>query len=805
LWTANFRAYLDGIDRTGKFTKSATSATWQVQVDPAALPPVEPLGLGTHVLRVTIKDGYGFTSSASSQFRVSGPRLDSLTPNKGIPNNTVTITGAGFGTTSDTMVFFNGTLATTVLSMTQTQIQVRVPAGATDGPVTVEVNDIASNPLPFDVCFLTAGGSSIFVGVDAQDRIYYLSQTFTSILRINQDGTGLTTVFSSLDEIYGFAFDPAGTTMYANTRGLPFYQGTYQGVPFLYYTGRIYSINLDGSSTLRFTLNPFATPGFSDPSGIDVKPPYVYVGAYQVNTAKVVLRLDLNNPGSRTVLLALPMSEWFINDVKLDSVGNIYVTDVGAGPSPPAYIYRNGSLYYQTGFPVAMTIDCLNRVLFTDSANEQVLRLTGPQSAVVLSTTGSGGPYGIDIDSKGNLFVGTDSAVRRATGTYATISSCATDFPVSITGDSLKIFADYDPSLGTETPDSQFVVLTACLGDSSIPRASGDRVYWTWEDVDDPSGDTTIDPNGAAGADNLGVFDVTNPTTGARDPFTAEPGFSLSVGSPGAYEWGTAYGTVGSSVCSKVRFHPSDAPGDNFKVTATLRTKIGDRPVVSKVMTVWKRVHVELDSMGEVEGVIDSDDAVIGDVPDPTSDFLASAFAPAYIEVLNDGPGARTNVAFDPHVPNQFANRTDVQRRTEINAQGSLGRDSTSSTGAWRVYVQGAYEAEIDRDHDPDSEPPVLGIANIYRGKYSLLFTETIRDYADGSPVLDEAYYLRAIVLHEIAHEFDVVDELETSDGSGGIMESRSNYTFPYFNANQLRVIRSVGQAGHFPGELEGI
>ena len=50
---ANFRAYLDGIDRTGKFTKSATSATWQVQVDPAALPPVEPLGLGTHVLRVT--------------------------------------------------------------------------------------------------------------------------------------------------------------------------------------------------------------------------------------------------------------------------------------------------------------------------------------------------------------------------------------------------------------------------------------------------------------------------------------------------------------------------------------------------------------------------------------------------------------------------------------------------------------------------------------------------------------------------------------------------------------------------------
>src|SRR5206468_7835955 len=140
----------------------------------------------------------------------------------------------------------------------------------------------------------------------------------------------------------------------------------------------------------------------------------------------------------------------------------------------------------------------------------------------------------------------------------------------SLSGDLAKIYADYDPSTGTETPDSQFVVLTACLGDSSVPRASGDRVYWTWEDVDDPSTDPTIDPNGAqvcgpgVPCDNLGDPD------GSLE-FTQEGTFTLTVGAPGPLQFGTAYGTVGSSICSKVRFHFTDAPGDNFKVTATLR------------------------------------------------------------------------------------------------------------------------------------------------------------------------------------------------------------------------------------------
>src|SRR5262249_28703908 len=152
----------------------------------------------------------------------------------------------------------------------------------------------------------------------------------------------------------------------------------------------------------------------------------------------------------------------------------------------------------------------------------------------------------------------------------------------------------------------------------------------------------------------------------------------------GPFEFGTSYDSSG---CSKVRFHPTDAPGDNFRVTALMKTKIGDRSVVSKAMTVWKRLHVELDSMGQVEGFIEPDDAVIGDVPDPLPDFLSTAFAAAYIEIIPTGPGMTTDVTFDQYVPDI----STVNAVPQIAAQGALGRESlhVSEPGNWWVYAQG--------------------------------------------------------------------------------------------------------------------
>jgi hypothetical protein len=781
---SRFRAYLDGSAVTSKFTTTPTGATWQIS-------STDVLAPGTHVLRVTIQDANGFTQSASSQFRVSGPRLDSLAPSKALPGATVTISGDGFGTLADTHVDFNGGPAA-ILNITPTQILVQVPASALDGSVFVYVSGVPSNGLVFDLAFDTSGSPSYDVAIDVFGRVYYLDRDLHVVYRLNQDGGGMTPFFSTSFDISAIAFDPAGTSLYVSTRGTP----TYQGTQYLYSTGRIYSVALDGTSTLRFTLSPFSTPRYSDPGGLDIKPPFVYVGAVRPDLADVVLRLDLNNPSTQTDLITFPLSNWIVTDVKLDSLGNIYTIYSGTGATYDSAIYRGASLFYQAGSPRAMTIDCIDRVMFTDPDSGQVLRLLGAQSAEILATI-TGGPHGIDLDSRGNLFVGLPSDVRRVTAAGAIIAACDEFFSVSLSGDSAVVYADFDPSSSLETPNVQYVILTACLGNPSVPRGPNDRVCWLSEDVDDPATDPVLDPSG--GADNLGGRD------GAPE-FTQEGSFTLTVGGPCPFpfQYATAYGMIGSNVCSKVRFRYTDAPGDNFWVHVALRTMFGNRLVTSNTMTVWKRAHVELDSMGEVQGIIEPDDAVIGDVPNPTAVLLSSIFAPAYIAIIADGPGPTTDVAFDHHVPTFFTSLNDPAMGLQIEYQGALGREATnvSSSGSWRLYAQGDYEGPSNEDYDPNTEgPATLGISNELGGKYSLAFAETLRDYALAAE-LNEAYLRMVAVSHELAHQFGVVEAM-TADGSGGIMEGDSNYAFPYFNASQLRAIRSRAQNNGYPSGSE--
>src|SRR5262245_33537879 len=74
----------------------------------------------------------------------------SFTPQQAAPLSTVTIQGQGFSVTSaSNMVRFNG-VGGTVLSATTTTLSVRVPAGATSGPITVTV---AGNTLPSSTNF----------------------------------------------------------------------------------------------------------------------------------------------------------------------------------------------------------------------------------------------------------------------------------------------------------------------------------------------------------------------------------------------------------------------------------------------------------------------------------------------------------------------------------------------------------------------------------------------------------------------------------------------------------------------------
>ncbi len=90
--------------------------------------------------------------AVTSQNPSTAPTITSIVPPSARVNERVTINGTNFDPTSaaNNIVKFNGVTAT-VFSVSQTQIQVNVPANATTGPVTVTSNGITSNGFPFTV------------------------------------------------------------------------------------------------------------------------------------------------------------------------------------------------------------------------------------------------------------------------------------------------------------------------------------------------------------------------------------------------------------------------------------------------------------------------------------------------------------------------------------------------------------------------------------------------------------------------------------------------------------------------------
>jgi len=97
-----------------------------------------------------IEDG---VSSNSVSFTVLEPlTVASVSPTSGAVGSTVTITGTGFGgTQSDSVVTFDGVTAPGIVSWSDTSITVAVPAGASTGPVTVQVADVTADGPTFEV------------------------------------------------------------------------------------------------------------------------------------------------------------------------------------------------------------------------------------------------------------------------------------------------------------------------------------------------------------------------------------------------------------------------------------------------------------------------------------------------------------------------------------------------------------------------------------------------------------------------------------------------------------------------------
>ncbi len=118
-----------GSVRTGAYTASNPS-NLQVHV---------PYGTPAGKHKVTIHFANGDVVLPGT-FEVFGPEITSFSPTSGIPGSVVTITGRGFSPdTWSTKVRFGTVEATSITSLSETQIRVLVPSGATVGAMKINV------------------------------------------------------------------------------------------------------------------------------------------------------------------------------------------------------------------------------------------------------------------------------------------------------------------------------------------------------------------------------------------------------------------------------------------------------------------------------------------------------------------------------------------------------------------------------------------------------------------------------------------------------------------------------------------
>ncbi len=177
----------------------------------------------------------------------------------------------------------------------------------------------------------------------------------------------------------------------------------------------------------------------------------------------------------------------------------------------------------------------------------------------------------------------------------------ATDSPAIDTnpnvGAGLRVFPDKNSP--NDTANRQTIRITA----TSSNQLPGRPVYFRAFDLDDPETNTIIDPDGG-GEDNRGFV----------------------IGGTSAGKLGAASATPNTQGVATVEFTVTMQPGDNFAIAASTEEALltnstidgtnlktaggtlidwncdGTTPICrSEMLTVWRRLHIEVDSMGETQ------------------------------------------------------------------------------------------------------------------------------------------------------------------------------------------------------------
>lgn len=200
---------------------------------------------------------------------------------------------------------------------------------------------------------------------------------------------------------------------------------------------------------------------------------------------------------------------------------------------------------------------------------------------------------------------------------------------------------------------------------------------------------------------------------------------------------------------------------------------------VTEVLTVWRTLHIEPDSMGAPDATDmalqdhfadpANDDPHPGNVPDARLGLLAEKFAPANVAVVADLGD------YDVKEDFTFQRNSDIERVKQPNGAEYVAakdvRDVKNDRKFWAIQVNGAYEFDEDQDYDENGTPGVWGFAAFGTPAGSgepvvFIFLETVRDLALNAPPLrlpatgelrnqvGRTELEKRAVVHEVGHTF---------------------------------------------------
>lgn len=424
-----------------------------------------------------------FNSCNDDDSETASPSITDFSPTEGIEGTTVTINGTNFSTvTSEDVVKFNGTTAN-VTAASATTLTVTVPAGATTGKITVEVNSqTATSSGDFKVLVPTITGFTPMEG-SAGATVTITGINFSTVISEN-----IVMFNGEVATITGATATTLTVTVPAGTTGKITVQVGTQKTTSLddfLYKPLVMVSTLAGSGTAGFADGTGTAAQFDRPYGVAVDANgnvYVADGVNQ--------RIRKITPGGAVSTLAGSGTAGFADGVgataqfrnptgiAVDASGNVYVGDVTnhrirkitpngvvstlAGDGTSGLVDGTGTAAKFHG-PFGVTVDALGNVYVCDAANNCIRKITPEGVVSTLAGDGAAGtfgyadgvgtaarfssPHSLTVDPAGNLYVVdySNHRIRKVTpgGVVTTLAGSSKGF-----ADGMGIAAKFDYPMG---------------------------------------------------------------------------------------------------------------------------------------------------------------------------------------------------------------------------------------------------------------------------------------------------------------------------------------------------------------------